>query len=169
MGPLIDYGAVRHFFDKYHSTVSAGARVLVPAEPIPTLGDNFVSPGLIDVTGVSLPDEEIFGPLLQVLTVQTLAEAITQANATQFGLAAGIVTRERAQYEAFYQQTKAGIINWNQPLTGATTAAPFGGAKASGNYRSAGFLSVDYCSYPCASIEDEAPVVPSTLPAGVTY
>ena len=169
MGPLVDHEAVRHFFDKYHAAVSAGAHVLVPAEPITMLGDNFVSPGLIDVTGVSLPDEEIFGPLLQVSTVQTLAEAITQANATQFGLAAGIVTRERAQYEAFYQQTKAGIINWNQPLTGATTAAPFGGAKASGNYRSAGFLSVDYCSYPCASIEDEAPTVPSTLPVGVTY
>ena len=116
-----------------------------------------------------LPDEEIFGPLLQVSTVQTLAEAITQANATQFGLAAGIVTCERAQYETFYQQTKAGIINWNQPLTGATTAAPFGGAKASGNYRSAGFLSVDYCSYPCASIEDASPAVPTTLPAGVVY
>jgi succinylglutamate-semialdehyde dehydrogenase len=97
--------------------------------------------------------------------------AIVQAVsvATQFGLAAGIVTRERAQYEAFYQQTKAGIINWNQPLTGATTAAPFGGAKASGNYRSAGFLSVDYCSYPCASIEDAPPAVPTTLPAGVVY
>jgi len=169
MGPLVDYGAVRHFFDKYHAAVSAGAQVLVPAEPIPTLGDNFVSPGLINVTGVLLPDEEIFGPLLQVSTVQTLAEAITQANATQFGLAAGIVTCERAQYETFYQRTKAGIINWNQPLTGAMTAAPFGGAKASGNYRSAGFLSVDYCSYPCASIEDESPAVPTTLPAGVRY
>ena len=118
---------------------------------------------------MTLPDEEIFGPLLQVSTVQTFAEAITEANATQFGLAAGIVARERAQYETFYNQTKAGIINWNQPLTGATTAAPFGGAKASGNYRSAGFLSVDYCSYPCASIEDETPVVPATRPGGVVY
>lgn len=169
MGPLIDRDAVRNFFSKYDAAISAGAGVIVPAQPIPELGDNFVKPGLIDVTDIKLPDEEVFGPLLQISHVSTLAEAIAEANATQFGLAAGIVTQDRASYEQFYRQTKAGIINWNQPLTGATTAAPFGGVKASGNYRPAGYLSVDYCSYPCASIEDETPTVPEKMVAGVSY
>ena len=99
MGPLIDQGAVHNFFSKYDAAISAGAGVIVPAHPIPELGDNFVKPGLIDVTDINLPDEEVFGPLLKISHVSTLADAITEANATQFGLAAGIVTQDRASYE----------------------------------------------------------------------
>lgn len=169
MGPLIDQTAAAKFLADYHALVAKGARVIVPVEPIPNLGANFVSPGLLDVTGIGVEDKEIFGPLLQLSVVEQLEQAIAEANATQFGLAAGIVSIDRGTYESFYRGTKAGIINWNQPLTGATTAAPFGGAKASGNYRPAGYLSVDYCSYPCASIEDDAPAVPAKLPAGLSY
>ncbi len=138
MGPLIDQKAVKRFISDYDALISSGAKAIVPVELIPTLGCNFVRPGLVDVTGIEVEDEEIFGPLLQLSIVESLEQAIFEANATQFGLAAGIVSISKDIYESFYNGTKAGIINWNQPLTGATTAAPFGGAKASGNYRPAG-------------------------------
>jgi succinylglutamic semialdehyde dehydrogenase len=169
MGPLIDAKALEKFLSDYNALISKGAKVIVPADTIPTLGGNFVRPSLIDVTGIEVDDVEIFGPLLQLLIAESLQQAIDEANATQFGLAAGIVAQSRDVYEIFYNRTKAGIINWNQPLTGATTAAPFGGAKASGNYRPAGYLSVDYCSYACASIEDTNPIVPVKLFPGLTY
>ncbi|MDR2063839.1 MAG: succinylglutamate-semialdehyde dehydrogenase [Candidatus Nomurabacteria bacterium] len=169
MGALIDQNAVKRFFSDYFELTSKGAKVIVPADTIPSLGRNFIRPSIIDVTDINAKDTEIFGPLLQLSTARDLQQAISDANATQFGLAAGIVTKSREIYEQFYTNTKAGIINWNQPLTGAMTTAPFGGAKASGNYRPAGFLSVDYCSYPCASIEDAAPSVPAKLLPGLNY
>jgi len=169
MGPLIDKTAVKHFLADYDGLLAKGGKVIVPAEPIPSLGANFVKPGLVDVTGITVEDKEIFGPLLQLTLVDSLEQAITEANATQFGLAAGIVSKSKDVFDLFFKGTKAGIINWNQPLTGATTAAPFGGAKASGNYRPAGYLSVDYCSYACASIEDSNPAVPAKLSPGLTY
>lgn len=169
MGPLIDQKAVKHFLFDYNELLSNGAKVLVPTELMSDLGSNYVRPALVNVTGVDSDDKEIFGPLLQLSIVDSLEEAVFEANATQFGLAAGIVTNSKDKYDFFYKRTKAGIINWNQPLTGSTTAAPFGGAKASGNYRPAGYLSVDYCSYACASIEDSNQVVPANLPPGVKY
>jgi len=169
MGPLIDQRAVKQFISDYEELLKKGGKAIVATRILIETGNNFVTPALVDVTGVQTDDKEIFGPLLQVSFADTLDQAITIANATQFGLAAGIVTQSRDNYESFFSKTKAGIINWNQPLTGATTIAPFGGVKASGNNRSAGYLSVDYCSYPCASIEDESGEVPATLSPGVHY
>lgn len=169
MGPLIDSIAVEHFLSDYDELISHGAKILVPTGIVSELGNNFVKPALVDVTGIQSDDREIFGPLLQLSIVDTLEQAVIEANATQFGLAAGIVTNSIDNYRFFYKLTKAGIINWNQPLTGSTTVAPFGGVKASGNYRPAGYLSVDYCSYACASIEDNNQLIPATLPFGVNY
>jgi len=169
MGPLIDQRAVKQFISDYEELLKNGAKAIIPTQILSNIGENFVKPSLIDVTGIEISDKEIFGPLLQLHFADDLEQAITIANATKFGLAAGIVTQNRENYELFFRKTKAGIINWNQPLTGATTIAPFGGVKASGNNRSAGYLSVDYCSYPCASIEDERAAIPETLSPGLKY
>ena len=56
-------------------------------------------------------------------------------------------------YSEFQQAVMAGIINWNSPLTGASSASPFGGVGLSGNYRPSAYFAADYCSYPVASIE----------------
>lgn len=169
MGPMIGERAASKFLEEVDALRRLGAFDLAKASPIPELGPAFVRPGLIDTTGVETPDIEVFGPLLQVKRVESLKEAIDVANATRFGLAAGIVSKERDVFDAFLADTKAGIVNWNQPITGATTFAPFGGVKASGNFRPAGFLSADYCSYATASIEDAAPTVPTELPPGLDY
>ena len=77
------------------------------------------------------------------------------ANQTQFGLAAGLLSDSREQYDLFWREARAGIVNWNKPLTGASSAAPFGGIGASGNHRASAYYAADYCAYPVASLEAE--------------
>ena len=107
--------------------------------------------------------------LLQIISVNTLQEAIEVANRTQYGLAAGIVTEDPSVYDFFFENIEAGIVNWNQSLTGSTTIAPFGGVKGSGNYHPAGYLSVDYCVYGCASIEAPISKAPNELSPGLDF
>lgn len=155
-GPSIRAPAALAAVNRFKELSDAGASALLtPAISGPA--ETMVSPGLIDVTDCSADrDEEIFGPVLKVIRYRDLDEAIEIANATRFGLSAGIISKERGIYDEFYRRVRAGIVNWNQQLTGATTFAPFGGAKQSGNNRPAGFLSTDYCSRAVASFEVEA-------------
>lgn len=120
-------------------------------------GSAFVSPGIVDVTqsGV-VPDEEHFGPLLKVWRVKDFDAAIERANATRFGLSAGLLSDDKAKWQKFVAMSRAGIVNWNRQTTGAAGSAPFGGIGASGNHRPAAFYAADYCAYPVASMEGEA-------------
>jgi succinylglutamic semialdehyde dehydrogenase len=128
-----------------------------------------LSPGLIDVTNVrDLPDEEYFGPLLQVVRVDNIDDAIAHANKTRYGLAAGLLSTSRQEYERFERDIRAGIVNWNRPLTGASSASPFGGIGASGNHRASAFYAADYCAYPQASLEAETIALPAALSPGLT-
>jgi succinylglutamic semialdehyde dehydrogenase len=168
-GPLIRPAAASEVMRRTKELLDGGAgEILLPTQggPIGTL----VSPGLIDVSDSSNDlDEEIFGPVLKIQRFHDFPEAIRLANDTKFGLAAGIVCRSRDMFEEFFRLTKAGIVNWNQQLTGATTLAPFGGVKQSGNFRPAGFLSADYCSYAIASFEVETPRLPDPPVPGITF
>lgn len=169
MGPMIDKRAVDAFMDDYYTLKNRGAKELVPTSVIDELGVNFVRPALIDVTGIEDNDKEVFGPLLQLIVVDSIEEAIEISNKTQYGLAAGIITESSEIYEKYYLHTKAGIINWNQQLTGSSTINPFGGIKGSGNFHSAGYLSVDYCSYGCASMESQKANAPKELSPGLNF
>ena len=152
-GPSIRPYAAEAAVDRFRElAASGGAPLLTPTISGPA--SSVVSPGLIDVTNSKNDrDEEIFGPVLKVIRYDSLDDAIGIANATRFGLAAGIVCKDRAVFDDFFRRVRAGIVNWNRQLTGATTFAPFGGAKQSGNNRPAGFLSADYCSRAIASFE----------------
>src|SRR5205823_5544078 len=126
-----------------------------------------LSPGLIDVTNVSPRDDgELFGPLLQLIRVPNLDAAIAEANNTTYGLAAGILTDNRAAWERFFARIRAGVVNWNRPLTGASSQLPFGGIGNSGNHRPSAAFAADYCSYPVASLECERVAMPATLTPG---
>lgn len=120
-------------------------------------GGAFVTPGIVDVTqSNSVPDEEHFGPLLKVWRVKDFDAAIARANATKFGLSAGLLSDDRAKWEKFLALSQAGIVNWNRQTTGAAGSAPFGGIGASGNHRPAAYYAADYCAYPVASMEGDA-------------
>ncbi len=59
-------------------------------------------------------------------------------------------------------------MNWNRQITGASSAAPFGGVGASGNHRPSAYYAADYCAYPVASLEAQTLEMPDELAPGVT-
>ena len=129
----------------------------------------FVSPGIIDVTAIdNMPDEEHFGPLLKVYRYTDFDAAITEANNTSFGLSAGLLADNEADYNHFFTRIRAGIVNWNKPITGASSAAPFGGIGNSGNHRASAYYAADYCAYPVASVEAEKVSLPAQLSPGLS-
>ena len=121
-------------------------------------GAAFVRPAIVDVTGVAVPDAEIFAPLLQVRRVADFDAAIEAANDTRFGLAAGLISEDDTLWAAYLDRARAGVLNRNRPTTGASSAMPFGGLGASGNHRPSAYYAADYCAYPVASFEAEAVV-----------
>jgi succinylglutamic semialdehyde dehydrogenase len=153
MGPVIDMEAADGLTERFLHLISHGARpIRHMARPRPDLP--FVGPGIVDVTGLTEAiDIELFGPLLQVSRAESLDQAIEQANATRFGLAAGLIGGSPEHYEQFWGGVRAGIVNWNRPTTGASSAAPFGGIGLSGNHRPSAFYAADYCAYPVAWME----------------
>lgn len=133
-------------------------------------GTALLSPGLIDVTDAKdLPDEEYFGPLLQITRATGLDEAIAIANHTRYGLAAGLLSDDEMQWRIFARKIRAGIVNWNRQLTGASSAAPFGGVGASGNHNPSAYYAADYCAYPQASLEAERITMPASLSPGLDF
>ena len=115
------------------------------------LGQAFLSPGIIDVTNIDVPDDEIFAPLLQITRVADWSDAIRAANHTKFGLAVGLISEDDELWEAFQNEIRAGVVNRNRQTTGASGAMPFGGLGESGNHRPSAWYAADYASYPVAS------------------
>ncbi|MBA5819355.1 aldehyde dehydrogenase family protein, partial [Escherichia coli] len=71
----------------------------------------------------NLPDEEHFGPLAQIVRYATFDDAIERANDTAFGLSAGLLADDEKAWEHFRRTIRAGIVNWNRPTNGASSAA----------------------------------------------
>jgi succinylglutamic semialdehyde dehydrogenase len=156
MGPVIDNRAADALQASFAALAGKGARVL----RILARRDRskpFLMPGLIDVTGVAASDDELFGPMLQVTRVPDFTTAIEQANATRFGLSAGLIGGDAALYDRFWRESRAGVVNWNRPTNGAASNAPFGGVGLSGNHRPSAYYAADYCAWPVASLEADAP------------
>ncbi len=157
MGPIIDNAAADGLTESFLYLLSHGARAIKhlvrPDESLP-----FLSPSIIDTTGMKeRPDVELFGPILQVIKVDDLDEAISVANGTRFGLAASLIGGTPQEYNRFWANIRAGIVNWNRPTIGPSHAAPMGGTGLSGNHRPTGYYAADYCAYPVASGEVEQP------------
>src|SRR5206468_3827443 len=169
MGPVIDDRAADKLLAAQEQLVARGGKPLARMASQRGI-TRLLSPGLLDVTDVRLPDPEdgeIFGPLLQLIRVPHLESAIRRANRTSFGLSAGLLSDDRPVWDEFYRKIRAGVINWNRPLTGASSALPFGGVGDSGNGRPSAFFAADYCSYPVASLESDSVVMPQTLTPGI--
>lgn len=153
LGPLVHAAAVDRVRDEQRRLKSSGASILLEAKRQSSCRA-LISPGIADVTNCSeRTDDEIFGPLLQVIRVSDLEAAIREANDTQFGLAAGILCDRREDFAQFRDQVHAGLINWNLPTTGASGRLPFGGIGQSGNYRPAGYHAIDFCQAAVAELE----------------
>ncbi|MGE8297516.1 MAG: succinylglutamate-semialdehyde dehydrogenase [Pseudomonas sp.] len=168
MGSVISLQAAAQLMQAQQNLLAGGATPLL-AMTQPKADAALLTPGILDVTAVAeRPDEEFFGPLLQVIRYDSFESAIAEANATAYGLAAGLLSDSRARFEQFWLQSRAGIVNWNKQLTGAASTAPFGGIGASGNHRASAYYAADYCAYPVAGLESESLALPATLTPGVT-
>jgi len=153
MGPLISASVAQAARAKADALVARGGRPIRPLAPVAGRSSAFVTPAIVDMTGVDAPDEEIFAPVLQVVRVAGFDDAIAAANRTRFGLSAGLVTGDDALWARFLNASRAGVVNRNRPTTGAAGSMPFGGVGDSGNHRPSAYYAADYCAYPVASFE----------------
>ena len=157
MGPVIDLAAADHVQEQWLNLMMKGGKPLCRLDR-PDKDRPFLTPALIDVTHVrDRPDDEIFGPVLQLIRVPDFDAAIAEANNTRFGLAASLIGGSPEMYDKFWANVRAGVINWNKPTNGAPSNAPFGGVGMSGNHRPSAFYAADYCAYPVTSSEADRP------------
>ncbi len=167
MGPVISLKETKRLLEAQMTLQKLGGILLLEMQQndknLP-----FVSPAIIDMTNAkNVPDEEYFGPLLQLYRVKSVEQALLQANNTSFGLSAAVLSSDQTVFQELSSKIHAGLVNWNRQTTGASGVGPFGGVGVSGNHRPAGYYSADYCAYPVASVEVEALKLPDQLPPGM--
>jgi succinylglutamic semialdehyde dehydrogenase len=169
MGPVVSAAVAARLVQAQSMMEERGGKVLLRMRQLdPNAG--FVSAGIVDITDAQgIPDEEWFGPLLQVIRVPDFDAAIKAANATEFGLAAALLSPSEALWKRFAVKARAGVVNWNRPTTGAASSAPFGGVGKSGNHRPSAYYAADYCAYPVASIETAELEMPAKLSPGLSF
>ena len=159
MGPLVSQRAAQGVRAAVDALEARGARAIRRFGTVAGRPDTFVTPALYDVTGLTVPDAEIFAPVLTVRRVADWDAAIAAANDTAFGLSAGLISADDAKWEQFLLDSRAGIVNRNRPTTGAAANMPFGGPGESGTHRPSAYYAADYCAWPVASFEAAAPLV----------
>ena len=118
--------------------VSEGGELWQPECKIPRNGFWF-APAIVDNVSPAntVAREEIFGPVLSVITFRTPAEAVTKANNTEYGLSAGIWTEKGSKMLKLADQLNAGVI-WSNTFNQFDPTSPFGGFKESGYGREGG-------------------------------
>ncbi|MXP68003.1 succinylglutamate-semialdehyde dehydrogenase [Pantoea sp. Aalb] len=168
MGGVISLESVNLLLKTQQNLVSLGAISLLEMTQ-PYNMSTILTPGIIDVTGINIPDEEYFGPLLTIIRYKDFDEAIHIANSTRYGLAIGLISPDLSLFNRLSNEGRAGIVNWNKPLTGASSKAPFGGIGASGNHRPSAYYAADYCAWPMASLISESLTLPSIPSPGLPF
>ncbi len=143
VGPLINEEAVTSVGRLVSEAVEGGARLLVGGRSSEGPGYFYPPTVLVDVPrGASITREEIFGPVAPITAFDTDEEAIAAANATEYGLAAYVYTRDLSRTIAVAEALDFGMVGVNTGLV-SNAAAPFGGMKASGFGREGGFEGIE--------------------------
>jgi alpha-ketoglutaric semialdehyde dehydrogenase len=137
IGPLIDEKAAERVHGEISRAKGEGVTLVAGGERPGDLADgHFVTPTLFaDVDPDSrLGQEELFGPVLGVIPVDDVDEAIAVANNVRYGLSASLFTRDLGRALQFVQKIHAGIVHVNSETAGAEPHVPFGGYKGSSSY-----------------------------------
>jgi aldehyde dehydrogenase (NAD+) len=137
MGPAVDRGQLKTDLAAIAAAKDEGARLLAGGEQLQGGAYEhgfYVAPTLFDRVGAGsrLAREEVFGPVLALQAARDPAEATRLANATEFGLAASIYTRDVNEALRFVEESEVGMVHVNQPTVGGEAQLPFGGIKATG-------------------------------------
>jgi aldehyde dehydrogenase (NAD+) len=149
MGPLVNLGRVRAVHEYTEIGKQEGAKLLTGGRAYsegPLAEGAFYAPTVFsEVTpGMRIAREEIFGPVISVIPVESYAEAIQVANSTEYGLSCAMYTEDMRTVFRAMRDIEAGLIYFNAPTTGAEPHLPFGGLKSSGNgHRELGPGAVD--------------------------
>lgn len=144
MGPVVDRGQLESDLSYIDVGKQEGAELVTGGD----CDDLFLCPAVF--TGVKptmrIAREEIFGPIIGVLAVDSLDEAIAIANDSEFGLSGGIVTNDMRAAMRYADEAEVGVVKINRATTGVDLNAPFGGVKSSssGTYREQGNVAVDF-------------------------
>ncbi len=143
LGPMVSAKAVSGIADLVEQAVAGGATAVLGGTRIDRAG--FFYPATV-LTGVT-PDSpvatsEIFGPVAPIIGVDSDAEAVALANASEFGLVGYVFTRDLARGLRVSEQLEVGMVGVNRGLI-SDPAAPFGGVKQSGIGREGGFEGID--------------------------
>ena len=131
-GPMVSQRQLDIVLEYFEKAKNEGARLITGGNPI--AGDGFfIEPTVFaDVTDdMTIACEEVFGPLMSVLTFDDEKEVITRANATEFGLAAGVFTKDLSRGHRMVDALDAGTCFINS-YNDAPVEVPFGGVKMSG-------------------------------------
>lgn len=173
MGPLITAGARDAVVAAQQSQAANGGEIVLASEALDRAG-HYVTPGVTRVERFVAEDGsdagcdiETFGPLLRYVEVDSEDEALEQANATRYGLAASLFTKSASFIEKFQNEASAGCVNVNCATAGASSKLPFGGLGFSGNHRPAGAFSLDYCAYPTAGMTETGDA--AQIPTGMSF
>ena len=145
VGPLIDAGAVAKARSHVDDAVARGAQVLVGGGPVDGLDrDRFYAPTVL--AGVPLDarvaTEETFGPVAPLIPFDAEDEAVAIANASEYGLAAYLFTRDLGRAHRVGEALDYGMVAVNDGSLG-WVQAPFGGVKGSGDGREGGRLGLE--------------------------
>ncbi|MBV8173024.1 MAG: aldehyde dehydrogenase family protein, partial [Verrucomicrobia bacterium] len=122
----------------------AGANLALGGQPLQILNGRFIEPTVFDsvTPGMAIAKEEIFGPVLSVLTFDTPEQAIEIANSTMYGLSAGVWTRDLDTALSVSRRIRAGTV-WVNTFMDGYPELPFGGYKESGQGRELGRFAID--------------------------
>ena len=138
IGPLIDERAADRVAGEVDAAKQAGAELVVGGERLGSGLERgaFLAPTLFaDVDPKSrLGQDELFGPVLGVIPVDSMEEAMAVANQVKFGLSASIFTRDLGRALTFAREIEAGVVHVNSETAGAEPQVPFGGMKGSSSY-----------------------------------
>jgi aldehyde dehydrogenase (NAD+) len=152
IGPVINRKQLARIHSYVEIGKAEGAKILTGGNVL-TEGDYaagcFYAPTVLDEvdTGMRVAQEEIFGPVTAIIEVDSLDEALAQANGTQYGLSLSLYTRDVSRAFRAMQELEAGLVYINLPTSGAEIQLPFGGVKQTGNgHREAGPTAMDYCT-----------------------
>jgi acyl-CoA reductase-like NAD-dependent aldehyde dehydrogenase len=141
IGPLINEDALAMVKGRVQDAVAAGAKVLAGGEAV---GPCYQATLLTNVPPDSeFAKNETFGPVASIEVVDDADEAVARANATSYGLSAGIITSNRERGFALAQRIESGIVHVNDQTVADEPQMPFGGVKDSGFGRFGGQAVVD--------------------------